>query len=166
MKKRNDVIQILVITVLLLAIALTVLAFITSGLTSGLTFLIIFVDMPSLIILFLLTVPILFVCGLWKDFLRVFSMGNAKRHFTLGEMKRTQEALSLLQRQIICGTILIAIFSVIAIIYNITEPALLGPNLAVVCLSVFYGAIAEIILLPLSIYVKRRIIDYMEDETD
>ena len=44
------------------------------------------------------------------------------------------------------------------------KPEELGPNVAVILLTAFYVAIFEMLLLPVQLEVKRRIIDYMEAE--
>jgi hypothetical protein len=43
-------------------------------------------------------------------------------------------------------------------------PSVVGVNLAVALITVLYAAIMEMLLLPIHIEVKRRIIDYMEAE--
>lgn len=163
-RKKNEVVQIFIITLLLLVIVTGFLS-LCSGMMAF-SEIIYYIDVPSLILLFLFTVPVLFICGMQKDFVRVFAMGNPDRHFTLAEMKRSLEALSLLQRQIVYGSLLTVVFSIIIILTRLTDLEVLGPNVAVICLSVFYAAITELLLLPLNIYVKKRIIDYMEEDQD
>ena len=46
----------------------------------------------------------------------------------------------------------------------LSEPEQLGPYLAITLLSGFYAVVIEMLLLPLQIEVKRRIIDYIEEE--
>lgn len=44
--------------------------------------------------------------------------------------------------------------------------AVAGPHMAVALLSFFYSAIMELLLLPLQLEAKRRIVNYMDKEDE
>ena len=104
--------------------------------------------------------------GVWKDFRRAFKL--LRKDFTchLSELRRTKDVLEMIQKQVWYAGILTMMVSVMYVMVNISDPALLGPNIAVVVLTMFYAVILEMLLLPLLLEVKRRIINYMELETE
>lgn len=123
-----------------------------------------FMDPPSLILLLVLTIPVLFRNGLGKDFLRAFKLLKKGYNCRLGELRRTLDAVEMMQKQIIWAGITILMVSFIQVLAYISDPASVGPSVAVSCLSILYAAVMEMLLLPLQIEAKRRIIDYMEEE--
>lgn len=125
-----------------------------------------FVDLPTILILLIFVLPILLRGGLWKDFKRAFKL--LQKNFTcrLGELHRTKDVLEMMQKQIWYAGILTMMVSIIYVMVNISDPSLLGPNIAVSVLTLFYTVILEMLLLPLQLEVKRRIIHYMDLETD
>lgn len=72
--------------------------------------------------------------------------------------------VELMQKQIICAGIILISFMLIVVLGFLQKPEALGSNVAVILLTAFYVAIFEILLLPVQLEVKRRIIDYMEAE--
>lgn len=54
----------------------------------------------------------------------------------------------------------------ITVLHNLSDLESLGPSLAVAILTVLYAMIFEMLLLPLQLEAKRRIIDYMGVDTD
>lgn len=125
-----------------------------------------FLDLPTVMIIFIFTVPVLMRGGLWKDFKRAFRLLQKDFVCRLSELRRTRDVLEMMQKQIWYAGILTMMVSIIYVMINISDPSLLGPNIAVSVLTMFYTVILEMLLLPLQLEVKRRIINYMDFETD
>lgn len=106
-------------------------------------------DLPTILVILLITLPTMAIMGIWKDFFRAFSIG--KKTYSLLELKNTVEAISSVQKIIIMTLLIEIVISTISILANINDLSLLGPNLAVAVLGVFYTAIFEILILPLKI---------------
>lgn len=123
-------------------------------------------DLPSLIIILVFTVPILVRNGVWKDFKRAFLLLKRGYSCHLSELRRTKDVLEMLQKQVICAGIVAMLLTFITIMHQLSDLETLGPNLAVAILTVLYATIIEMLLLPLQFEVKRRIIDYMELDGD
>ncbi len=125
-----------------------------------------FIDFPTILIMLIFIVPVLMRGGVWRDFKRAFKL--LKKDFTchLSELRRTKDVLEMIQKQIWYAGILTMMVSVMYVMVNISDPSLLGPNIAVVVLTMFYAVILEMLLLPLVLEVKGRIINYMELETE
>lgn len=121
-------------------------------------------DLPTLITLVLLSFPILLRNGMWKDFVRGFKLLKKDYTCSLADLKRTQDVVGLLQKQIVCAGVILMTFMMIVVLGFLQAPETLGPNVAVILITGFYVAIFEMLLLPMQIEVKRRIIDYMEAE--
>ena len=125
-----------------------------------------FIDFPTILIMLIFIVPVLMRGGVWRDFKRAFKL--LKKDFTchLSELRRTKDVLEMIQKQIWYAGILTMMVSVMYVMVNISDPSLLGPNIAVVVLTMFYAVILEMLLLPMVLEVKGRIINYMELETE
>lgn len=124
------------------------------------------IDMPSFIILLVFTVPVVFKDGVWKDFMRAWRL--LRRDYTchLSELRRTLDVVEMMQKQVIYAGVICMLMSLIVILGYLSDPMQLGPNLAVAILTILYAVIFEMLLLPLQLEVKRRIIDYMGEDTD
>lgn len=123
-------------------------------------------DLPSFVIILVFIVPVLIRGGLWNDFKRAFLL--LKKGYTchLSELRRTQDVLEMLQKQVVCAGIMAMLITFIIILRTLRDLHELGPKLAVAILTVLYATIIEMLLLPLHLEVKRRIIDYMELDGD
>lgn len=123
-------------------------------------------DFPSLIIVLIFTVPVLFKGGVWKDFVRAWKLLRKDYTCHLGELRRTLDVVEMMQKQLVYAGIICVLMSLITILGQLSSPEHLGPNLAVAILTLLYTMILEMLLLPLQLEVKRRIIDYMEVDTE
>ncbi|MBQ8198210.1 MAG: hypothetical protein IJZ76_02145 [Lachnospiraceae bacterium] len=121
-------------------------------------------DFPSLISIVILAFPILLRNGMWKDFVRGFKLLSKKYKCSLADLKRTLDAVELLQKQILYAGIILTVFPTIFVLGQLSTPEIVGANIAVALIVILYAAIFEMLLLPIHIEVKRRIIDYMEAE--
>lgn len=123
-------------------------------------------DPPSFVIILVFTAPLLLTGGVWKDFVRGWKLLKKSYTCRLSELRRTQDVVELIQKQVGYAGILSMLLTVIQILCILSEPASLGPLFAVAILVVVYAVVIEMLLLPLQLEVKRRIIDYMEVETE
>ena len=121
-------------------------------------------DFPSLVGLLILTLPILLRNGMWKDFVRGFKLLRKGYTCSLADLKRTLDVVELLQKQILYAAAILTTFSMIIVLGFLSAPETMGVNTAVALITVLYAAIFEMLLLPMHVEVKRRIIDYMEAE--
>ena len=108
-------------------------------------------DMPSLILIAVLLLILLFMCGLTKDFFRgiAFFFGKNKE-MEEGELCRSLAAFKLVLIALPIDGLVASLIAVEAIIAKLTDPSLLGPNLAVAILTLLYSLIFEVLLLPVA----------------
>lgn len=125
-----------------------------------------FIDFPTMLIMLIFVVPVLVRGSVWKDFKRAFKLLKKDFNCHLSELRRTKDVLEMMQKQIWYAGILTMMVSVMYVMVNISDSSLLGPNIAVVVLTMFYATILEMLLLPLLLEVKRRIINYMDLDTE
>ena len=125
-----------------------------------------FIDFPTFLVMVIFVVPVLMRGGMWKDFKRAFQLLKKRYDCRLSELRRTKDVLEMIQKQIWYAGILTMMVSIMYIMVNISDPSLLGPNVAISILTLFYTVVLEMLLLPLQLEVKRRIINYMDLESD
>ena len=119
-----------------------------------------YLDFPSLFLILLLTIPMLFATGLFCDFLRGFSIAvSRKKEYTMIEMKRALLALHTTMKLVSCIAILVTIVTIVLILVTLDTPEALGPNMAVACLVPLYAVMIDVILLIFHAKVKTRLIE-------
>ena len=112
-----------------------------------------FIDFPSLLMLLLFFIPGLLLMGVWKDFIKSFSVGI--RHYSLLELKNIIGAVDAAQKLIVFAALFEIISSGIIALGNISDLFTLGPRVAVCLLVGLYAVIIEFFLLPLRLNAER-----------
>ena len=108
-------------------------------------------DMPSLILIAVLLLILLFMCGLTKDFFRGISFFFGKnRMMDENELCRSLAAFKLVLIALPIDGLVASLIAIVAIIAKLTDPSLLGPNLVVAILTLLYSLIFEVLLLPVA----------------
>lgn len=123
-------------------------------------------DAPTLLCMLMLCVPVLFRRGIMKDFLRGFRLLRRDYTCKFSELRNTLDVVEMMQKQVLCAACIIALQGIFMAIVSANEWVTLPLNISISLLSVFYAAILEMLLLPLQIEAKRRIVDYMDREED
>lgn len=121
---------------------------------------------PVLICMLILTVPALFRRGVCKDFLRAFKLFRRDFSCSFSMLRYTLDVVEMMQKQVLCAGCIVSFQGVFSMLARLSDFASAGPHLAVALLSVFYSAVLELLLLPLQLEAKRRIVEYMEKEDE
>ena len=124
------------------------------------------IDLPTLLCMFVLTVPVLLKEGLGKDFIRAFKLLRKQYSCSFSELRHALDVVEMMQKQIFCAGIIVSFQGLFMLLHSLSDIASIGPNTSVALLAVFYTAIFELLMLPLQIEVKRRIVDYIEQDTE
>ena len=106
-----------------------------------------YLDIPSIILMFVFLVPGLMIMGEWKNFLKAFSVG-------------------IKPYSLICSALFSIIIAGVAILGSLSDISTIGPNLAVCFLSGFYAVIIEFFLLPLKLNAEKRMNEAMDFEDE
>lgn len=152
--------MIIEILIIIMGVLLMNFSLISNG--GGLHNLVYCIDFPTLICILVLSLPILIRKGMWRDFFRAFSMLKKTFVCTLGDLKRTKEAVAMMQKQVLYAGIVTSAMGIVYVLGQLDDLSGLGPCMAVVVLSILYMAILELLMLPLQYEVKQRLITYME----
>lgn len=140
----------------------------------GLVMVLNFFDIPSLLLILLLVIPILISAGLIKDFRLSFKRAFLERmSVTRAELKRSMEAVMLAVRANWTAGIFCFLISS-CLIWGLDMEEIGGnleqyihiflANVAVAVLPLFYAAVLNLILLAVYGRLKKRCIDYMGEE--
>ncbi|MBQ7587566.1 MAG: hypothetical protein IJT37_06015 [Lachnospiraceae bacterium] len=141
---------------LFLAIFLFILFFSAWGLSTIVWFL----DLPSLLCIILILIPGLIIMGEWKDFIKSFSVGI--KQYSLLELKNIIGAVYAAQKLTVYGALFAIIISGILLLGRLDTPSTIGPDLAVCFLSGFYAVIIEFFLMPLKLNAERKMNEEMD----
>ena len=119
-----------------------------------------FLDLPSILLIVLIFVPGLLIMGEWKNFLKAFSVGI--RPFSLLELKNIIGAVDAAQKLTIYAALFAIIISGVLLLGRLDDPYTIGPNLAVCFLAGLYAVIIEFLLLPLRLNAERKMNEEMD----
>lgn len=138
--------------------------FITASFHAGFPSSSYFVDFPSLLILFILCIPIFISARLTKDFnLGLQILFKKGKQYNLSDLKRSVEAVDLAMKTFLYGGLFILMFSAIVILHTTNDPAALGPYLSTAFYSFLYALTFHILLLPIRARLKVKSIDYIQE---
>lgn len=112
-----------------------------------------FVDLPSIVLIIIVLIPGLLIMGVWKDFIKSFSVGI--KPYSLLELKNIIGAVDAAQKITIFAALFAIIVSGVLVLGNINDISVIGPNLAVCFLAGLYAVIIEFFLLPLRLNAER-----------
>lgn len=124
------------------------------------------IDPPTLLMIVVCVLPAFLVCGMWKDFIRAVKLQKKSYTCSLNEMKKARYAVSFLQKNLIWGGSIITLIGLMNLLLCVPDNdwQALCPALSVAEIPLIYVAMLEFLLLPLEIVVKRRILEFMEEE--
>ena len=119
-----------------------------------------FLDLPSILLIVQIFVPGLLIMGEWKNFLKAFSVGI--RPFSFLELKNIIGAVDAAQKLTIYAALFAIIISGVLLMGRLDDPYTIGPNLAVCFLAGLYAVIIEFLLLPLRLNAERKMNEEMD----
>lgn len=107
-------------------------------------------DMPSLVLIIVLLLILLFMCGLTKDFLRgiAFFFGKNKE-MEEHQLRRTLAAFKLVLIALPIDGLIASLIAIVTILGKLNDMSALGPYVAVAVLTLLYSLVLEILLLPI-----------------
>ena len=122
-------------------------------------------DLPTIIVLILFIVPMLASSGLLKDFNNAFRFVlGRKKAVGLKELKRAKEAVKLVIKVLIAGSVFVACLESIVILYEMDDISKLGPLFAVILLMMVYGLAVSLLLFPVESILNVKIHEFISEE--
>ncbi len=106
------------------------------------------------------TVLLLLITGQLKYFARAFAVVCKKRDaITSQEKEKMEGALVFVGKVLWCTSIVIVMVYLIGLLHNMSEPTVIGPNLAVAIGALLYAALGNLILLPIKSLVESKAVE-------
>lgn len=158
--KKNQIGVILLLEFIVIMVVLCLNLCMSAGFEEWYRMLYAYFDIPSLVCILIFTLPTLFATGAAKDFGRAFLIG--KKTYSIGQMKKSLEAVKLVQKLVMYSSLFTAGVSFIVVLYRLEDLSALGPIIAIVCLSLVYASAFEVLLLPLHLHVQNWLIEAMD----
>lgn len=124
-----------------------------------------YIDMPSLIILLLLVIPVLISAGMLKDFLAAFKRAfSAQMTYTRAELQRSMEAVKLARKGNITAGLFGFLISFVFLCksFDAQQQYVFWVNMAVAVIPVIYAAAFDLIFLAVYGRLKKRYMDFMQ----
>lgn len=116
------------------------------------------VDGPDLLAMAVVTTLLLLITGQLKYFGKAFAIVCGKSSIeTSEEKKKICDTLVFVEKLLWCIGIVIVTVYLIIVLYNVAEPATIGPNLAVAIGALLYSALGNLILLPIKSLVESKV---------
>ena len=126
----------------------------------GVTAILWFLDLPSLLLITSVLILGLIIMGEWKNFLKAFSVGI--KNYSLLELKNIIEAVTVAQKLNILGALFAIITSGIILLGRLDDLSAIGSNLIICLLAGLYAVIVEFFLLPLRINAEHKMNEEMD----
>lgn len=114
-----------------------------------------FIDLPSIIVILVLSFSMLLASGLLPDLFRGFKvMGRKENIFTALELHKTEIAVGLTIKLLLLSGFLGFMIGLVGMLSSLSDLSLIGKNLAVAMLTLLYALLLIFILLPVKAKVK------------
>lgn len=118
------------------------------------------IDPPSLVMILLIVLPILFATGLFKDFIKSFTIVATKKEVPLLQLKRSLEAVSIAIKASIYTGVLGFMFGIIIGLKTLDDLSALGPNLIAALCPLLYACMIAIVLMAIKYKLKVMILEF------
>lgn len=153
-----------VVSVLSVVLAIALLVFSCQGAAAWF----LFIDFPSLILLGIIVIPVVCVSGFGKDFCRAFTITGRKKETTLLQLNKSIEAVKLVMTTLLYASIFVMLFSLMIVFDSFNETGIQAENLLnninVALLPLVYALAFALLLLPVLAALKRKRIEYIQNE--
>lgn len=119
-----------------------------------------FIDGPSILYVLIMTVIVLIISGNWKDFRKAFPLAMKKIASTeIRQVKKSLLAVKTAMVTINAVGVMTFVIGIVIICGKLTDLATLGPNLVVAMLSVMYGLVVTLLLIPIYTRLKTKLVE-------
>jgi len=119
-----------------------------------------FIDIPSLLIILIITVCSLAASNNFRNFNNAFVIAfSKKKQYTAKEMKLAGKAISLFIKVSFATAGLSSVFAAITILNELDDKSKFGPPLAIALCTLFYACIIAVIMLPVKSRIEKKIIE-------
>lgn len=119
-----------------------------------------FIDAPIFIYVVGMTIVVMSIAGVLKDFLKAFPLAMKKIASTdIHQLKKSLLAVKTAVVTINVVGLLSFGIGVVTILTKLTDPTVIGPHVLVASLSVMYGLVVTLLLIPVYMRLKGKLIE-------
>lgn len=107
-------------------------------------------DLPSLLIILIITIPMVLASGLFPDLKRACKVITLKKiAYSRLELQRSLEAVKLTVKLVVFSGIFGSLVGLINILRYLSDPKYLGPNISVMLICLLYSVFGGFIFMPI-----------------
>lgn len=117
-----------------------------------------FFDAPNITVLLVITLLLLTASGLMKNFIHAFAIVCGKNEtIETAELKKAKAAVEFVCKILLYAGIFISLFYIIVLLHMMDDPSTIGGHISMACTSTFYGALFNLLLLPVKSRIEAKI---------
>lgn len=119
-----------------------------------------FIDIPSALYVTVASFIVLVISGLWKDFWKSFRLGWGKQS-VVDELQVKNSLLAVkteMRTLVFCGLIMSGV-GLVELLRRLSNPEMIGPFVAVIFLSTFYGLLFSLCLFPVRARLEKKLLE-------
>lgn len=122
-----------------------------------------FFDIVSMLIVIIIFISMMVASGLLKDFNNAFRLTIGKKNAkSILELKRAKEAVKFAGKLFIMSGFLGTLMGIIMVGYSCSTIKSIMINMSVALLTMFYGLVLYILLLPIQLRIEIKISEFMQ----
>ena len=122
-----------------------------------------FFDIVSMLIVIIIFISMMVASGLLKDFNNAFRLTIGKKNAkSILELKRAKEAVKFAGKLFILSGFLGTLMGIIMVGYSCSTIKSIMINMSVALLTMFYGLVLYILLLPIQLRIEIKISEFMQ----
>ena len=122
-----------------------------------------FFDIVSMLIVIIIFISMMVASGLLKDFNNAFGLTIGKKNAkSILELKRAKEAVKFAGKLFIMSGFLGTLMGIIMVGYSCSTIKSIMINMSVALLTMFYGLVLYILLLPIQLRIEIKISEFMQ----
>ena len=119
-----------------------------------------FIDIPTVTYVLVLTVLVMSMTGVLKDFMKAFPLAMKKVSSTeVYQLKKSLIAVKTAMVTINVVAVLSFVIGIVTLFGNLSDLGDLGPRILIAILSVMYGLVVTVLLIPIYIRLKAKLIE-------
>ena len=122
-----------------------------------------FFDVVSMLAIIVTFIPMMAASGLFKDFNNAFKLTiGKKKEESILELKKAKDAVKFAGKLFIITGIITSLIGFIMASYDCTNVRSFMVNMSVALLTIFYGLVFYICLLPIQVRLEIKISEFMQ----
>lgn len=128
------------------------------SINTGISGLIMFINLPSLVLILFFTVPIMVFSDIIGDYICAIKVSLGIGEHTLKELKTAKSAIEVTIKFVFISAAIGAITGLVMLLGSLNDPSVIGPYLGVCILTILYACIINLVQLGIKSKIIKEII--------